>query len=370
MGCPARNRFPAFLPNTFSARSTTAAFVLPTSVSKVEAGSDGPSRPIKSTIASTGVASTTNWLPRTASAGSTNPFSIAPHCFAFFSADSRSQPTIIPANFRFRSASANDPPISPVPTIVICRIGIKESHHGDTETRRKKLQYLTCLRGKLPDRMMQNQVELSQLRFSVSLCLCGEKGLSDFSSHRWRNHPQLIHQLGKLLRKQRLRSIRPGVVRVAMHFNQQRIRPGGHRRSRHRRNLVASPRPVRRVRRHRQMRQLVNNRNRGNIHRVPRVSLKRPNPALAQNHAIMYSADNRSSSKVAAIPRFTSTGFRTFPNSRSRLKFCMFRAPSWRISTYGSIIGICEISITSLITSSLNFSPASRSNFSASSPCP
>ena len=46
---------------------------------------------------------------------------------------------------------------------------------------------------------------------------------------------------------------------------------------------------------------------------------------------------------VAAMPRFNSTGLRTCPSSRSRLKFCMLRAPTCRISEYFESSGICAI---------------------------
>ena len=38
------------------------------------------------------------------------------------------------------------------------------------------------------------------------------------------------------------------------------------------------------------------------------------------------------SSMVAAMPRLSSTGLRSLPSSRSRLKFCMLRAPTWKMS--------------------------------------
>ena len=77
-------------------------------------------------VAPTGAASRTTWLPRTALAGSVEPSSMAPIFCACFNTGARSQPTIFPANFRFFSAKPSDPPISPVPTIVICRIAINK----------------------------------------------------------------------------------------------------------------------------------------------------------------------------------------------------------------------------------------------------
>ena len=49
--------------------------------------------------------------------------------------------------------------------------------------------------------------------------------------------------------------------------------------------------------------------------------------------ARIYSAACRSSVTVADMPRFSSTGFLTWPRAWSRAKFCIFRAPTCRIST-------------------------------------
>ena len=70
------------------------------------------------------------------------------------------------------------------------------------------------------------------------------------------------------------------------------------------------------------------------------------------------------------IPRFSSPGVLVCPSSRSRLKFCIFRAPTWKQSMYGIIDSICAISITSVITSSPASSATSRSSFKPSSPMP
>ena len=49
---------------------------------------------------------------------------------------------------------------------------------------------------------------------------------------------------------------------------------------------------------------------------------------------MMYSADSSSSSSVADIPRFSSTGLRARPAILSSEKFCMLRAPIWMQSAY------------------------------------
>jgi hypothetical protein len=49
-----------------------------------------------------------------------------------------------------------------------------------------------------------------------------------------------------------------------------------------------------------------------------------------------YSADIKRSLTVALMPRFSKTGVRVRPTSLSRSKFCMFLAPTWKMSVYCS----------------------------------
>ena len=63
-------------------------------------------------------------------------------------------------------------------------------------------------------------------------------------------------------------------------------------------------------------------------------------PRMPRSHRITsrfpsdstYSAERSSSSIVAAIPRFNSTGFLARPATLSSEKFCMLRAPIWMMS--------------------------------------
>ena len=48
--------------------------------------------------------------------------------------------------------------------------------------------------------------------------------------------------------------------------------------------------------------------------------------------AMMYSAAIKNSFKVAEKPRLSSTGLAAWPTALRRSKFCMFRAPIWRMS--------------------------------------
>ncbi len=140
MGCPARNRRPACLPKVAAARARISDFVLPTSVSSVLAGREGPRRPINSMIAPTGAASRTTWLSRDAFTGSVSALSIAPLPRARFKTGARSQPTIRPLKPRFFKASPKEPPIRPVPMMVIWRIAMWINRREGQGRRGKEVQ--------------------------------------------------------------------------------------------------------------------------------------------------------------------------------------------------------------------------------------
>src|SRR5208337_3645967 len=106
------------------------------------------------------------------------------------------------------------------------------------------------------------------------------------------------------------------------------------------------------------VREFMNDWDRGNIHGVASVGFERANAALAQNDFVVASGQQvfgraqefLDRSRDPALEQHRLANLARF---RRRLKICMFRAPTWKMSTYGSISSICEISITSLITSSL-----------------
>ena len=64
--------------------------------------------------------------------------------------------------------------------------------------------------------------------------------------------------------------------------------------------------------------------------------------------ARIYSADINSSLTVDEYPRFKRTGFLVSPTSFKRLKFCILRAPIWKMSVYFSIISTSRVSMTSV----------------------
>ena len=108
-----------------------------------------------------------------------------------------------------------------------------------------------------------------------------------FPSHRRRDHAQLIHQFRELIGKERLRAIRKCLIRIVMDFDQQRICSRRQRCPRHGRHFVAQSGAVRRIGSHGQVRQLLDDRNSGNIQRVARVGFESADAALAQNHVVV-----------------------------------------------------------------------------------
>ena len=67
------------------------------------------------------------------------------------------------------------------------------------------------------------------------------------AADRRSNDAQLVHELGKLLGKERLRAVGHGLVGVGVHLDQQAIGTGSYRGARHRRNDVAEADAVRRI---------------------------------------------------------------------------------------------------------------------------
>src|SRR6059058_1192242 len=150
----------------------------------------------------TGVARTTRSLLEQALTGSEIATSIARRRFAFSSTGLRSHPTILPRNPLFFRASASEPPIRPVPMIVIWRNrGIESGNiwNHSSSVQRKQLH---LPRTNADARINQRRNEY--VRYS---------SLRHFSTYRGRDHAQGVHQFVKLLGIERLRSIRKGLVR-------------------------------------------------------------------------------------------------------------------------------------------------------------
>src|SRR5258705_12406926 len=142
-----------------------------------------------------------------AASWSGSPRSIAPPRSASAIAPSELTPRISPSNPAFLSASPNEPPISPTPTITTVRNSNAPAHGG-------------------------------------------------------RNPAKLAHQFVQLLGEERLRAVTQRSVGIVMRLDEQPAGSGSHGRARHRRPLIAPPPAVRRIGHDRQMRQFLHHRNR------------------------------------------------------------------------------------------------------------
>src|SRR5438477_11109264 len=77
-----------------------------------------------------------------------------------------------------------------------------------------------------------------------------------------------------------------------MYFDEEHIGTRCQGRPSHRRNLVAQPGAMRRIRGHWHMRKLGYDGNRRNVERIARVSFERANAALAKNHVVISAGHN------------------------------------------------------------------------------
>src|SRR5262249_46185185 len=198
---------------------------------------------IRPMIAPTGVARIIRSLPWIASTGSSVPKSMARMARARSNTGFRSQPMILPAYPAAFRASPMEPPIRPVPMMVICLKGMVRS-----------------------ERVMP---------------------LNESSSHRWSNHSQLTHELGELLRIQGLCSVGKRFVRAIVNLNQKTVCSGGDGRAPHRSNLVAASGAVRGIGHNGQVGQFFDDWDGGDIERVASVRLKSADTALANDHIVI-----------------------------------------------------------------------------------
>ena len=132
--------------------------------------------------------------------------------------------------------------------------------------------------------------------------------------------------------------------------------PDRHAADRQRLDQPALAGGVRRVDDDRQVGQVVEHRDRGQVERVAGEGLERPDAPLAQDDVrvagrlTMYSAAISHSSIVAPKPRLSITGRLARPPASSSEKFCMLRAPTWRMSAYSATMSTWLGSMTSVMT--------------------
>src|SRR6201992_185137 len=158
----------------------------------------------------------------------------------------RSQPMTSPGNWAARNAKPAEAPISPVPTMVMRWMVTVLPHlsvHGN-------------FRPYVP-------------------------------AHSSSDDPKLVHELLELLRKQGLGSVGKGLIRVGMNLDQQPITPCGDCGAGHGRDLVAAANTVRGIGKHRKMRELLDDRDGGDVHGIAGIGFESANASLAKHHIVI-----------------------------------------------------------------------------------
>src|SRR5262245_61560231 len=107
-----------------------------------------------------------------------------------------------------------------------------------------------------------------------------------------RDDPQLGHQPIELRWEHRLRAVAEGVIRIAVHLDDQAVGAGGHRGAGHRRHHVAPSGAVARVGDDRQVAELADDRDRRDVEGVARRRLEGADAALAEDDVVVAAAQH------------------------------------------------------------------------------
>jgi len=128
------------------------------------------------------------------------------------------------------------------------------------------------------------------------------------------------------------------VIRIAMHFDNQAVGAGGHRRPCHRATMSRRPAPwLGSPTIGRWLSFLTTGI--AEMSKVLRVAgLERADPALAEDDVFVAAAQHVLGPRaaipqiVADMPRLISTGFLRMPELAQQREVCMLRAPTWKMS--------------------------------------
>src|SRR5690242_17512233 len=103
---------------------------------------------------------------------------------------------------------------------------------------------------------------------------------------------QLGHELSEGVGFERLRAVGEGMLGIVVDFDEQAVGSGSDRGARHGRNFVASTSSMRRIGPHGQVRKLLNDGNGGEIEGVAGVSFKCADAALAEDYVVVAAGQN------------------------------------------------------------------------------
>src|SRR5271163_4541194 len=133
----------------------------------------------------------------------------------------------------------------------------------------------------------------SSLRSEWQFYLCaGVHALRHAAADGWSDDAELGHELREGFRVEGLRAVGEGVVWVVVDFDQEAVGACGYRGSGHRRDLVAAARAVGWVGQHRQVGKFLDDRDGGDVERVTRVGLERPDAAFAEDYVVVAAGED------------------------------------------------------------------------------
>ena len=108
--------------------------------------------------------------------------------------------------------------------------------------------------------------KINRVRPALFACHCFPySNFGHGSSYDGRNLPDLLHQQIELIREQRLRTIRQGLIRAIMHFHHESVGSDGNCRAREWSNLVALAGAMAGINQDRQMAQSLHRGNQAQI---------------------------------------------------------------------------------------------------------
>jgi hypothetical protein len=141
---------------------------------------------------------------------------------------------------------------------------------------------------------------------------------------------------------------------LRMHLHQQAVGANHYHRARQNRNRHANARGMVGINDHWETTHSFEYRHGRHIEGVTRGCFKGADPALARltsefPHSTRNCAERDKSSKVAAMPRFKSTGRPQVPSRSSREKFSMLRAPTCTMSAYSATSSTSVSDMTSVM---------------------
>src|SRR6185437_7720327 len=144
------------------------------------------------------------------------------------------------------------------------------------------------------ERMMTFVPSLTTMRRIASSLLSVGRGdcRSDAAVDDGSELAQALHELGELIREERLRAVRHCLVRVRVHLHQQAVSASSNTCERECGNEVALADAVRWIAKHRKVRELLEHGDRGDVHGVARVGLEGADAALAKHEVVVAAGED------------------------------------------------------------------------------